>query len=150
MSPKSNGPHRILSQGLIPALEQLDLTIEIHEIPLVDDFEGEIGRSFEVMRRTSQAVTEIVARGSYPLILSGNCMATPAVACGLQNHNQNEELGFNTISMTELYIPNSDELEYTVHQITPGVLPSTSSHFFQIRAPSPSLKFYHSLNPRSS
>ncbi|KAJ5577520.1 uncharacterized protein N7459_006484 [Penicillium hispanicum] len=79
-----NGPHRILSLGVIQELQQLGVQVEFNEIEPVDDFEGEIGRSFEILRRISKAVTSAVAKASFPLILSGNCMASTAVACGLQ------------------------------------------------------------------
>ena len=79
-----NGPHRILSLGVIQELQQLGVQVEFNEIEPVDDFEGEIGRSFEILRRISTAVTSAVAKSSFPLILSGNCMASTAVACGLQ------------------------------------------------------------------
>ncbi|KAL2851880.1 Arginase/deacetylase [Aspergillus pseudoustus] len=78
-----NGPHRIRSLGLIQALEKLGVAITLNELPPVDTFEGEIGRSFELLRRTSTAVSQAVAANSFPLILSGNCMASAAVACGL-------------------------------------------------------------------
>ncbi|THV80682.1 putative arginase, partial [Aureobasidium pullulans] len=45
--------------------------------------EGEIGKSFELLRRTSTAVSKACAHNSFPLILSGNCMATVGVAAGL-------------------------------------------------------------------
>jgi len=79
-----NGPHRILSLGIIKELESLGVQINTTEIDPVDDFEGEIGRSFEIMRRISKAVTTAVSNDSFPLILSGNCMASAAVACGLK------------------------------------------------------------------
>ncbi|KAH8433843.1 arginase family protein [Aspergillus melleus] len=79
-----NGPHRLRSIGLIQELEKLGINITITEIDRVDTFEGEIGRSFEILRRTSKAVTDAVNNNTFPLILSGNCMASAAVACGLQ------------------------------------------------------------------
>ncbi|CAI7642471.1 unnamed protein product [Penicillium pancosmium] len=78
-----NGPHRIRSLGVINELEKLGVQIHITEIEPVDNYEGEIGRSFEVMRRISKAVTAAVSNNSFPLVLSGNCMASAAVACGL-------------------------------------------------------------------
>lgn len=78
-----NGPHRIRSLGVTDELEKMGVRIHITEIEPVDNYEGEIGRSFEVMRRISKAVTAAVSNNSFPLILSGNCMASAAVACGL-------------------------------------------------------------------
>ncbi|KAJ1324660.1 arginase [Microdochium nivale] len=76
------GPLRILSHGLTAKLEQL-APVSFVNIATVDEFEGEIGRTFEVMRRISKAVAEAVARGSFPLVLSGNCYASAATAAGL-------------------------------------------------------------------
>lgn len=53
------------------------------EIPHVDKFEGEIGRSFDVMCRISTAVSTARASRSFPLVLAGNCMSSAAVAAGL-------------------------------------------------------------------
>ncbi|PSK42188.1 hypothetical protein B9Z65_4102 [Elsinoe australis] len=78
-----DGPNRILQLGVVQDLEQLGLQVHFKEIDRVDDFEGEIGRSFEVLRRTSTAIAEIRKAGSFPIVLSGNCMATVGVVCGL-------------------------------------------------------------------
>jgi arginase len=78
-----DGPNRIRALGVIEELEKLGVTVHFVELPPVDDFEGEIGRSFELLRRTSKAITDVCAKQSFPLILSGNCMASAGVACGL-------------------------------------------------------------------
>jgi arginase len=78
-----DGPNRIRQLGLIPQLESLEVQVRFYEIPPVDDFEGEIGRSFEILRRTSVAVSQARSNNSFPLVLSGNCMASVGVACGL-------------------------------------------------------------------
>ncbi|KAG9943725.1 putative arginase, partial [Aureobasidium melanogenum] len=79
-----NGPHRIRKLGIVQELESLGVKIHFQELSRVDEFEGEIGRSFELIRRTSTAVAEAVAKNTFPLVLSGNCMASVGVACGLQ------------------------------------------------------------------
>lgn len=78
-----DGPNRIRKLGLIGRLEELGVKVHIDEIQPVDDFEGEIGRSFEVLRRTSVMVSKARANNSFPFILSGNCMASVGAACGL-------------------------------------------------------------------
>ena len=78
-----DGPNRIRKLGLIERLEDLGVKVHVEEIQPVDDFEGEIGRSFEVLRRTSVAVSKARANNSFPFILSGNCMASVGAACGL-------------------------------------------------------------------
>lgn len=95
-----NGPHRMRSAGLVQKLESLGITVNFVEIGPVDDFEGEIGRSFEILRRISTAVRDTVSNNSFPLILSGNCMASAAVACGLQER----DLGF-------IYFDAHDDLD---------------------------------------
>jgi arginase len=68
-----NGPNRIRS------LENLGVNVKFPELAPVDEFEGEIGRSFELLRRLSKAVAD----NTFPLVLSGNCMAGVGIACGL-------------------------------------------------------------------
>ena len=50
------GPKTILANGLITALKNADRTVTTTTIDPVDEFEGEIGRSLELMRRVSRAV----------------------------------------------------------------------------------------------
>lgn len=71
------------------------MTVRELEIDPVDDFEGEIGRSFEIIRRTSILVTQERNAGSFPIILSGNCSASVGVAAGLNASAklQGSELG---------------------------------------------------------
>ena len=86
-----DGPNRILKLGLVEELQKLKLDVTVREIEAIEeigelgrsDYEGDIGRSFEILRRTSIAVSEARKDGSFPLILSGNCMATVAAVCGL-------------------------------------------------------------------
>lgn len=59
--------------------------MNVHTIDAVDDFEGEIGRSFEIIRRISSAVSSCVAENSFPIVLAGNCNAEIGVAAGLSS-----------------------------------------------------------------
>jgi len=86
--------------GVVTELEKLGIEVHWREIAPVDDFEGEIGRSFEVLRRTSEAVSQAVAKQSFPLVLSGNCMASAGIACGLGI----DDLGF-------IYFDAHDDME---------------------------------------
>ncbi|GCB19452.1 arginase [Aspergillus awamori] len=95
-----NGPHRIRQHGIIQALEDLGVKVNFIELDRVDEFEGEIGRSFELLRRTSTAVTQAVKNNTFPIILSGNCMASAAVACGL-----------NTDDLKFIYFDAHDDLD---------------------------------------
>ena len=105
------GPHHILSQNLLAQLTSLGLNIETYEIPRVDEFEGEIGRSFEVMRRTSLAVSEAVEKGNWPLVLSGNCMASVAVACGLEHAQAQGQKKGGQGKLGFIYFDSHDDLD---------------------------------------
>lgn len=72
-----------MSLGIVPQLESLGVPVRVVEIPSVDKFEGEIGRSFEILRRISIAVSTARASQSFPLILAGNCMSSAAAVAGL-------------------------------------------------------------------
>lgn len=72
-----------MSLGVVSQLESLGVPVKVVEIPHVNQFEGEIGRSFEVLRRISIAVSTARASQSFPLILAGNCMSSAAVVAGL-------------------------------------------------------------------
>lgn len=78
-----DGPNRILQWNVISETEKLGVRTRIVEIGPVDKFEGEIGRSFEVLRQTSRLVTAARSQNSFPVILAGNCMTSVGVACGL-------------------------------------------------------------------
>lgn len=77
------GPRRLLEAGLPDILAEAGLDPEIVEIGSVDSFEGEIGRSFEVERRISEAVSAAAQRRRFPLVLAGNCNASVGVHAGL-------------------------------------------------------------------
>jgi arginase len=84
----SEGPDYLLkSAGLLTHLRaQTNLLIHELEIPPVADdpsFSGEIGRTFELIRRVSLAVTAARNGGSFPLVLAGNCCISVGVAAGL-------------------------------------------------------------------
>lgn len=81
------GPIRILDHSLIPALQTLNVDISTTEIEPVDDFEGEIGRSFEILRRISKEVTKAREANSFPIVLAGNCNATVGISAGLGTEN---------------------------------------------------------------
>ncbi|SCO91362.1 related to arginase [Fusarium oxysporum] len=76
------GPLRILSHGIGRDLSKLAPVSYINIGP-VDEFEGEIGRTFEILRRISNAVSTAAKNNSFPLVLSGNCYASTATIAGL-------------------------------------------------------------------
>ena len=83
------GPSRVRDQGLITALqEEVGISVHEREIGPVDDFEGDIGRSFEIFRRTAELVTAARNAKSFPVILSGNCSASVGVLAGLRGSTE--------------------------------------------------------------
>jgi len=76
------GPERILA-SLTPQLDAHHIPYRIETLGKVDDFEGEIGRSFQLLRRIAQETTKAVTAGEFPIILAGNCHATAGVIAGL-------------------------------------------------------------------
>jgi len=82
----SEGPDYIKSPsgGLLALLQKSNIPVHEIEIPSVaDDFEGDIGRSFELLRRISVAVTTARNQASFPIVLAGNCCTSVGVAAGL-------------------------------------------------------------------
>ncbi|KAK3305627.1 uncharacterized protein B0T15DRAFT_203605 [Chaetomium strumarium] len=80
----SEGPDYIKSAGLVSLLQTYH--VPVHQIdipPVADDFEGEIGRTFELLRRVSGAVTHARNQSSFPIVLAGNCCTSVGVAAGL-------------------------------------------------------------------
>lgn len=77
------GPLRIQSHGLEAALRRICPVTTTTTILPVDDFEGEIGRTFEILRRISRAVAAARAARAFPVVLAGNCNASVGVAAGL-------------------------------------------------------------------
>lgn len=84
----SEGPSYLIHkpEGLLSTLQSLSPNIQIHTVeipPVENDFEGEIGRSFEILRRTSVAVADARSKGSFPVVVAGNCCASVGVMAGL-------------------------------------------------------------------
>lgn len=77
------GPHQLLPK-VHEKLASLNLVVTVENISPVDDFEGEIGRSFELLRRVSRAVCKAKGTGSFPLLLAGNCNTSVGAAAGLR------------------------------------------------------------------
>lgn len=85
------GPNFLRSHGLAQAIKDLGVTVHELDIGPVDEFEGEIGKSFEILRRTSKMVTQEHNRGSFPIIIAGNCVASVGVAAGISAYQEFEE-----------------------------------------------------------
>ncbi|VUC24924.1 unnamed protein product [Clonostachys rosea] len=78
-----NGPLALLDGGLIDKIRGQGVQVYETTLPRVDSFEGEIGKSFELLRLTSKAVTEAIDRDSFPIVLAGNCSSAVGVSAGL-------------------------------------------------------------------
>jgi arginase len=89
------GPGRIREKGLVFKLQKLGIAVHEVEIEPVDGFDGDIGRSFEVFRRTAKLVTAARDAGSFPIVVSGNCGASVGVLAGLTGSRdlKEKELG---------------------------------------------------------
>lgn len=79
------GPLRLIDDGLIAAIQADGFDTWSTEISPVDDFEGEIGRSFELIRRVAAAVSAAVRLERFPLVLAGNCNSTVGLYAGLDD-----------------------------------------------------------------
>lgn len=77
------GPQQLLPK-VQDELESQNVAVKVERIDNVDDFEGEIGRSFELLRRVSRAVCKAKEAGSFPIVLAGNCNTSVGVAAGLR------------------------------------------------------------------
>lgn len=77
------GPLFLQSRGLLPMLKEFGLPVREFELEPVDELDGEVARSFELFRKTSNLVAQERSDGSFPIILSGNCSGAVGVAAGL-------------------------------------------------------------------
>lgn len=67
------GPTRLLDDGLERVLAGAGHRTSRRTIGPVGEYEGEIGKSFELMRRVSTEVAQARRDGAFPLVLAGNC-----------------------------------------------------------------------------
>ncbi|KAJ4261567.1 hypothetical protein NW762_006997 [Fusarium torreyae] len=77
------GPNTLLKAGFVDAIRKQGVTVNQIELEPVDDFEGDIGRLFELLRRTSKTVKTVIEESSFPVILAGNCSTTVGVQAGI-------------------------------------------------------------------
>ncbi|KAF4336367.1 arginase [Fusarium beomiforme] len=78
-----NGPTALLKAGFVEAIRKQGVTVNQVELETVDNFDGDIARLFELLRRTSKTVVEVVRKGSFPVVLAGNCSTTVGVQAGI-------------------------------------------------------------------
>ena len=76
------GPEAILAK-LQPALDERRIPYRTATISQVSDHEGEIGRSFAVLRQIATETRIAVDKKEFPIILAGNCNCSVAVLAGV-------------------------------------------------------------------
>lgn len=81
------GSKRILKNVLMTRLMRTFRTVSVKDVYAVDDVEGDIGRSFELMRRVSCAVSETVEEGAFPVFLAGSCNTEVGATAGLASED---------------------------------------------------------------
>ncbi|KAJ4307255.1 hypothetical protein N0V88_000637 [Collariella sp. IMI 366227] len=95
----SSGPDYLLRSTDLVSRLKTHSNIPVHQVeipPVADAFEGEIGRSFEILRCISKAVTAARNQSSFPIVLAGNCCASVGVSAGLcesEDFKNDGELG---------------------------------------------------------
>lgn len=77
------GPIELLKAGFVDAIRKQGVTVHQIELNPVDELDGDISRVFELLRRTSKTVAQVVQEGSFPIIMAGNCSTTVGVQAGI-------------------------------------------------------------------
>jgi len=79
------GPRYLLLRGLKESLEAVGAIVTCSWLAYAsDEFEGDIGRSFGVIREIAHHVDMATRAGHFPVALAGNCNATVGVAAALR------------------------------------------------------------------
>jgi arginase len=78
------GPDHLRTAGLTEQLERAGHTVSTHIVePATTNWRAEVQTSFELMRAVAQQVRASKTEGSFPVILSGNCLSAVGVIAGL-------------------------------------------------------------------
>ncbi len=82
------GPDRLVEAGAIEALRDAGHDVAVERVDRVEaerreDYSNEVGASFEVMRFVAVRVGEVIARGSFPVVLTGNCLNSVGIVAGV-------------------------------------------------------------------
>jgi arginase len=77
------GPDRLLGEDAVGALEDAGHEVEVVRVAPQAGSTNEIGASFEIVRRVSEAVSQAVEDGAFPIVLSGNCLSSIGIVAGL-------------------------------------------------------------------
>lgn len=80
------GPSFLKQHGIIDTIRNQGVSVrEVLLPPVHDQFDGEITRSFEIMRRTSMLVHQAQEAKSFPIVLAGNCSSAVGVHAGMSD-----------------------------------------------------------------
>lgn len=77
------GPDRLVEAGAVEALSAAGHEVAVARVAPRTDETNEVGASFEVLRRLSEAVSAALERGVFPLVLAGNCLSSVGTVAGL-------------------------------------------------------------------
>ena len=77
------GPDRLLGEDAVEALETAGHEVDVVRVAPQVESTNEIGASFEIVRRVSEAVARAVEDGAFPIVLSGNCLSSIGIVAGL-------------------------------------------------------------------
>ncbi|CAM1510433.1 Fc.00g007680.m01.CDS01 [Cosmosporella sp. VM-42] len=90
----------LLNSDLILSLKKPGIAVlRVVHLDSVQTFEGDIGKSFELLHRTSKAVAEAMDSGSFPIVLAGNCCATVGVCAGIRGSEFDAHHDYNTLDI---------------------------------------------------
>jgi arginase len=80
------GPGHLLHLGIVERLRALGAEAHVSEIaPSSDVFPSEVRMAFEIQRQLASVVADAHRRGSFSLVLSGNCNTAVGTVAGLRS-----------------------------------------------------------------
>jgi arginase len=77
------GPDRLLAEGAAETLEEAGHEVELVRVAPQAASTNEVGATFEIVRRVSEAVSRAVDDDALPVVLSGNCLSSVGIVAGL-------------------------------------------------------------------
>jgi arginase len=77
------GPRHLVAHGLPERLAEAGHEVEVSEVLLPEGFRTEVTAGVALMRRSAEAVGEVLERGRFPVVLSGNCGVTVGTVSAL-------------------------------------------------------------------
>jgi len=77
------GPEALVEAGAAEALVGAGHEVDVVRVSRRNGETNEIGASFEVVRRGADAVSDALAHGAFPVVLSGNCMSSLGTVAAL-------------------------------------------------------------------